>query len=208
MLPFIELAWSLGCIATQLADGQFKSVEVTCSGEIADYDTAALSASALQGILGQVSEERVSLVNARLVARQRGLRVVESKSPSAENYSSLVGVTIATDMGETSVFGTVMNGEPHVVRIGRYWLDFVPAGGYMLVTQHQDRPGIVGKVGTILGEADINISFMQVGRQSPRGEALMVLSVDEPIPPEVAERIKSILHVSAVKVISLDWRPD
>ena len=133
----------------------------------------------------------VNLVNARLLAQQRGLDVVETRSTTPEQYTSLVRVTVNTRAGATSVAGVISDGRANVVQIDDYELHLPPTPGYLLVTQHVDRPGIIGLVGTLLGEADINISSMQVGRRARRGEALMLLSVDEPIPADVIERIRT-----------------
>jgi D-3-phosphoglycerate dehydrogenase len=193
----------LGQLATQLADGQHESVEVTYSGEIAEQDTAVLKATVIRGLLAPISEEPVNLVNAPLIARQRGLRVTERKTPAADNYTNLIAVTLRTDRGERVVAGTIIHGEPHIVSIDGYSVDLTAQGGYVLLSRHVDRPGIIGKVGTLLGEADINISSMQVGRQRPRGEALMALTVDEPIPPELLERIRSVADIEQVRLVRL-----
>ncbi|HLI28533.1 MAG TPA: phosphoglycerate dehydrogenase [Chloroflexota bacterium] len=201
--PYLRLCTMLGQLATQLADGQHVSVEVTYSGEIAEQDTAVLQATVIRGLLAPISEEPVNLVNAPLIARQRGLRVVERKTPATDNYTNLIAVALRTDRGERVVAGTVIHGEPHIVSIDGYSVDLTAQGGYVLLSRHVDRPGIIGKVGTLLGEADINISSMQVGRQRPRGEALMALTVDEPIPPELLERIRSVADIEQVRLVRL-----
>ena len=201
--PYLGLCETLGLIATQLADGQLDSVEVTYSGEIAEHDTGALQATVIRGLLAPISEEPVNVVNAPVIARRRGLRVAERKTTAPGNYTNLVTVAIRTDRGERTVAGTVMNGEPHVVHVDGYWVDLIPRGGFILLSRHIDRPGIVGKVGTLLGEADVNISFMQVGRQRPRGEALMALMVDEPIPTEVLDRIRAVTDIEQIRVVRL-----
>lgn len=201
--PYLRLCTMLGQLATQLADGQHESVEVTYSGEIAEQDTAVLKATVIRGLLAPISEEPVNLVNAPLIARQRGLRVTERKTPAADNYTNLIAVALRTDRGERVVAGTIIHGEPHIVSIDGYSVDLTAQGGYVLLSRHVDRPGIIGKVGTLLGEADINISSMQVGRQRPRGEALMALTVDEPIPPELLERIRSVADIEQVRLVRL-----
>ncbi len=201
--PFLELARMLGKVATQLADGHLRFAEVTYRGEVAEDNLAAVTAAAAQGLLEPVSDTPVTLVNARLLARQRGLEILETRSSKPEHYTSLVRVTLRTDQDATSVAGAISEGKPHVVQIDGYDLHLPPTPGYLLVTQHTDRPGIIGRVGTILGEADINISSMQVGRQAPRGRALMLLSVDEPVPAEVVERIRAQANVGLIKVIKL-----
>jgi D-3-phosphoglycerate dehydrogenase len=201
--PYIELVQMLGKLATQLADDHLRSAEISFRGEIAERNVSVLTAAAVQGLLEPISEDPVNLVNARLLAQQRGLEVVETRSTTPEHYTSLVRVTVNTRAGATSVAGVISDGRPNVVQIDDYELHLPPTPGYLLVTQHVDRPGMIGLVGTLLGQADINISSMQVGRRTRRGEALMLLSVDEPVPAEVVERIREAASVAAIKVIKL-----
>ena len=112
-------------------------------------------------------------------------------------------VQLKTDGGASSASGTVLGGAPHVVQLDDYWVNVIPTGGHVLLTRHIDRPGVIGHVGTILGEADINISSMQVGREAPRGPALMLLSVDDPIPADLLQRIKRVANLEYVKVVTI-----
>ena len=201
--PYMGLVRMLGKLATQLADGHVRSAEVTYRGEIADHNVGALTAAAVQGLLEPISDIPVNLVNARLLAQQRGLDVVETRSSTPEHYTSLVRLTVNTARGHTSVAGVISDGRAHVVQIDDYELHLPPTPGYVLVTQHTDRPGVIGLVGTLLGQADVNISSMQVGRRAPRGEALMLLSVDEPIPPAVVEQIRHAAGLATLKLIKL-----
>jgi D-3-phosphoglycerate dehydrogenase / 2-oxoglutarate reductase len=201
--PYLRLCETLGEVATQLAEGQLSRVEVTYQGELAEHDTAALQATVIRGLLAPVSEEPVNTVNALSIARQRGLQVDERKTTAPDNYTNLVTVALHTDRGERTISGTVMNGEPHVVRIDGYLVELVPRGDYVLLSRHVDRPGIVGIVGTLLGEADVNISSMHLGRHERRGDALMVMTVDEPIPPEVLDRIRAVTDIEQIRVVRL-----
>jgi D-3-phosphoglycerate dehydrogenase len=178
-------------------------MEITYRGEIAEHNVSAVSAAAVQGMLESISETQVNLVNARLLAQQRGLEVVETRSATPAHYTSLVQVAVRTDRGTTSVAGAASDGTASVVGIDDYDLHLEPTPGYMLVTQHTDQPGIIGLVGTVLGQADINISSMQVGRRTRRGQALMLLAVDEPVPAEVLARIRTEANIASIKVISL-----
>ena len=201
--PYVELAGFLGSLATQLAEGQFMAVTITYRGELAAHDTAIVTSAAIRGLLAPISNQTVNLVNAPLIARSRGLRVEEHKTAEAEPFTSLLEVAVETEQGEMVVAGTVMHRQPHVVQIGEFSIDLVPTEGYMLMTRHRDRPGMIGKVGTLLGEADVNISSMQVGRRERRGQALMVLSVDEPIPPEVLGKLRALGNMDSIRVIKL-----
>jgi D-3-phosphoglycerate dehydrogenase len=203
LAPYMALVEMLGKLATQLADGHVRSAEISYRGEVADRNVNVLTAAAIQGLLGPVSDLPVNLVNARLFAQRRGLEIVETRSSTPEHYTSLVRVTVRTRDGATSVAGVISDGRANVVQIDEYELHLPPTAGYMLVTQHVDRPGIIGLVGTLLGQADINISSMQVGRRTPRGRALMLLSVDESVPPDVIERIRQAASIETIKVIKL-----
>jgi len=201
--PFMRLGATLGRLLNQLVEGQLNSIQISYEGEISNYDTNALKASVLQGIFESVSEERVNLVNANLVAAQRGLEVVEQEKAECENYSSLITIEATTSSGVTTVAGTVMRGEAHIVRVNQFWIDIVPTGGYFLFSDHRDRPGIIGAAGKITGEADINISYMYLGRLKPRGQALMILALDEPLPEEERRKILSIPDVQTAKVVKV-----
>jgi D-3-phosphoglycerate dehydrogenase len=201
--PYFGLVQMLGKLATQLADGHVRSAEISYRGAIADHNVGVLTAAAVGGLLEPISDIPVNLVNARLLAHQRGLEIVETRSSTPTQYTSLVRVVVRTGSGETSVAGVISDGRANVVQIDEYELHLPPTPGYLLVTQHNDRPGMIGLVGTLLGEADINISSMQVGRRAPRGDALMILSVDEPVPTEVVERIRQAVSIRAIKVIKL-----
>jgi D-3-phosphoglycerate dehydrogenase len=203
LAPYVALVEMLGKLATQLADGHLRSAEISYRGEVAERNVTVLTAAAIQGLLEPISDAPINLVNARLFAQQRGLDIVETRSTTPEHYTSLVRVTVHTREGATSVAGVISEGRANVVQIDEYELHLPPTPGYLLVTQHVDRPGIIGLVGTLLGQADINISSMQVGRRTRRGQALMLLSVDEPVPPTVVEGIREAASIETIKVIKL-----
>ncbi|MFC2051397.1 phosphoglycerate dehydrogenase [Chloroflexota bacterium] len=201
--PFIEAASTTGKLVRQLIEGQMNSIRIKYDGEISNYDTNALKATILGGLLEDISEERINLVNANLVAARRGLTVVEEKEATCENYANLITVEVTTSTSATTVATTVMRGEVHIVRVNDYWIDIVPHGGYFLFSDHQDRPGLIGAVGKITGDANINISFMHLGRLKLRGQALMILVLDEPLPEEQQQQILSIPNVYSVKLVKL-----
>jgi len=203
LAPFIKAASQAGRLASQLTEGQMSSINIKYEGEISDYDTNALKASVLGGLLEEISEERVNLVNANLVAARRGLTVVEQKESTCENYTSLITVEVTTSTATTIVATTVMRGETHIVRVNSYWIDIVPTGGYFLFSDHLDRPGLIGAVGKITGDANINISSMHLGRLKPRGQALMILALDEPLPEEHQQQMLSLPGVDTVKLVKL-----
>jgi D-3-phosphoglycerate dehydrogenase len=203
LAPFMQVATTVGNLLSQIVEGQVSAVKVKYEGEISNYDTNALKAAVLGGLLEPVSEERINLVNANIVAARRGLSVAEQKEPACENYASLVTIEATTSTGATTVAGTVMRKEVHIVRVNNYWFDIVPTGGYFLFCDHLDRPGLIGAVGKITGDADIDISAMHVSRLKPRGQALMILAVDEPLSAEQCQQLLALPDIYSAKVVKL-----
>ncbi|MDD5081926.1 MAG: phosphoglycerate dehydrogenase [Dehalococcoidales bacterium] len=201
--PYIKASAMAGKLSSQLAEGQMSTIHIKYEGEISSYNTNVLKAAALGGLLEEISEERVNLVNANILASQRGLTVVEHKDATCKNYASLVTVEVGTSSGVTTIAATVMRDEPHIVRVNNYWIDIAPTGAYFLVSEHHDRPGLIGAVGKIAGDANINISYMHVSRLKPRGRALMVLALDEPLPEAQRREILAVPDVYSVKLVKL-----
>jgi D-3-phosphoglycerate dehydrogenase len=201
--PFIPLCQALGRLVRQLVEGQPNSVAIHYHGEIAAHPTALLRAAVLQGLLESSIEQRVTPTNAALIAQSRGLRLSEHTESTAEVYSSLITVEVAASSSTCAAAGTVSQGKPHIVRADGYWLDLVPTGGYWLFSQHVDRPGVIGAVGTVCGQHDINISSMQVGREKPRGRALMILGLDEPLNEKQLAQLRAIPNVNNAKLVKL-----
>ena len=201
--PYITLAEKIGRLQAQLAQGHITNLEIVYSGDIAELDVTVVTRSFLVGLLQPALEEPVNLVNVPLLAEARGMKIKESKSTTAEDYASLITARGAWKGGEHVIAGTLFGrNDLRVVRIDEYRVDFQPAG-YMLVADHHDRPGVIGKVGTILGNEDINIAGMHVGRKTVRGKAMMILSVDSPIPPPVMKkicRLASMYHCALVEL--------
>jgi len=201
--PYIEVARVTGRLAAQLCEGQMLGIQITYEGEVGQYDTAVLKAAVLGGLLEMVSEERVNLINANIVAQKRGLRVIEQKGGASEVYPSLITLELTTTAGATIVAGTPIRNEVHIVKVNEFWLDIMPTGGYFLFCDHRDRPGLIGSVGTITGKADINIHSMHLSRLEPRGKALMVLGLDEPITEEHRKQILNIPDIYTAKLVRL-----
>jgi D-3-phosphoglycerate dehydrogenase / 2-oxoglutarate reductase len=201
--PFIKAAKTAGKLAAQLADGQMGSINIRYEGEITNYDTNVLKAAVLGGLLEEISEDRVNMVNANVIAARRGLTVVEQKNTGAEHYSSLITAAVTTSKETVTVSTTVVRGETHIARVNSYWLDIYPAEGNFLFCDHLDRPGLLGEVGRVTGDANIDISAMHVGRLKPRGEALMILTLDEPVSEKEKKKILSVPDVYTAKFVKL-----
>ena len=146
---------------------------------------------------------RVNLVNATLLAERRGMNLVERKTHDHEaRYENMLSLSVVAGERPLDRTRPVLQGEQYIVAINDLWVDF-PASGNMLISSHRDRPGIIGRVGTVLGQCDINISFMHVGRRGPRTDAIMVLGTDEVTPPEILEQLSSLSHINWLKVVTL-----
>jgi D-3-phosphoglycerate dehydrogenase len=201
--PYVTLGRMLARLSNQLVQGPARAYEIVYEGELTDTTTEPIRLSVLAGLLEDVSETRVTPVNAALLARDRGLTVGERKQPDAERYAALLQLRVTTNDGTTHSFGgTAVNDEPHIVEVDGNWLDLVPSQS-MLFTFHNDRPGVIGLVGSILGGADVNISSMHVGRQAPRGQAIMVLTVDEPVPTELLRQIEAEANIDRAFSVQL-----
>jgi D-3-phosphoglycerate dehydrogenase len=202
--PYLVVAEKVASLATQLAKGQLERVEIEYQGDIANYDTTPLRAAVIKGLLGPVSEENVTLVNAMLVAEQRGIRIVERTSPGGEVFTNLVTVHIHTSGGEdATVSGTLAHDGPRVVRMDGFWVDIPTNVPYLLLCENLDRPGMVGKVGTLLGGYNVNISGMHLGRTAVRGRALMALGLDDPMPPEALEQLRALEDIYRARVVKV-----
>jgi D-3-phosphoglycerate dehydrogenase len=197
LAPYLPLARTLGQFYAQFSP-DIADLTLEVAGELSEYDSAPLTAAALGGILGQHTEERVNVINAPALAKARGITLSVHKTPDAGRYSSLL-----TLHGERSVAGTVSSGESRLVSLDGYEVDLAPAAN-MLVSRHQDRPGAIGIVGGAMGEADINISNMHLGRSDKRSIAFMVLALDEAVPEAVAQEVRSYDGMLDVWLIALD----
>jgi D-3-phosphoglycerate dehydrogenase len=191
LAPYLPLGEFLGRFFAQFCRTGVRTLTLEIGGELSAYDGSPLTAAVLRGLLETSTTERVNLVNAAALAKARGIAVVERKTPDAGAYASLLTLSGESGGTTTTVAGTVAAGEPRLTRLDGYPLDMEPAP-VMLITHHRDRPGMIGRIGLTLGQADVNISAMHVGRTAPRADAVMVLALDEDVPPAVAEEIRAM----------------
>jgi D-3-phosphoglycerate dehydrogenase len=200
--PYMAAAEMLGAVATQLVTGKLESIEIEYYGEIAEHDITPLRASVIRGLLRPISEENVNMVNASLVAQSRGWNIEERKRTSHDTFINLIHVKVGTSEAEVTVGGTVEHGHPNIVIINGLDMDLVPEPGtFLLACDNEDRPGMIGRVGTLLGTWDINIQSMQVGRRGRRGRALMAIAVDECPTPEQLDAIEAIDGIYNVRLV-------
>jgi len=202
--PFIPLAEKLGKILTGVADAPFSAIHFEFQGTVAEQDTRILTLAGLKGLFASVVQEPVTYVNASLVAAERGIEVKETKSAMSHDYVNLISIRGETDEGSITVAGSLVGKKEseRIVGVYDYTID-MPPERLMCFLRYQDRPGVIGKVGSVLGEGGINIASMQVGRENIGGEALMGLTVDDTIPPGVLEQIVEAIGARDAKFIDL-----
>ena len=203
LAPYVPVASMVGRLLTSMARGQFVGITLRYQGEIAEHNTAILKAAALVGLLGQVSGEAVNMINAPVLAQQRGLQITEQTSAASREYTSLITATLHTTADDLTVAGTSLRDEPHLVRVNQYWMDVAPSVPYLMFVDNQDQPGVVGAVGTVAGQHNVNISFMEVGRIAPRGQAMMVLGLDDPVSNEALAAIRALPQVDDARVVAM-----
>ncbi|HEY7414811.1 MAG TPA: phosphoglycerate dehydrogenase [Ktedonobacteraceae bacterium] len=226
--PYMNLVERMGRLYTQLQPGPLHKVEIAYSGDIANYDLRPLQAALIKGLLESVSEAHVNMINAQVLAKEWGLEIVERKSTTPEQFANLITLHVLQSNGYASSFagkpgsgdehvdvlsGTVMHGEPRIVRVGRYWTEFVPEG-YVLFCRNPDQPGMIGRVGTELGKVGINIRHMDVGpsersarhRYDPHTSpdtALMIVLVDDRPDDEALDAIRKTGDIYGITLVKL-----
>jgi D-3-phosphoglycerate dehydrogenase len=200
--PFVALGKQLGVLASGLADANPERIEVITSGSLAEADTRMLTTAVLTGALSQRSDEPVNLVNARAVAEGRGIRVLESADPSAGDYTNLLTVRVVP--GE-SVSGTTIGRDNRswLIAVGAYQVE-IELGDNMLVMLNDDRPGMIGRVGTQLGEDSINIANMNVSRNARGEAAVMVLTIDTRPGQAALEHLRAEPGIRSVRAVTLN----
>ncbi len=202
--PHLQLAETLGLLVSQLSGGQVQELEVRLQGEFANHPSQPLVVAALKGLLTSALGERINYVNASLEAKGRGIHVLEVKDDASRDFAGgSLQLTTRGGHGGHSVTGAVFaDGELRVTTIDEFPVN-VPPSRHMLFTRHRDMPGIIGHLGSLLGEHNVNIASMQVGRRIVRGDAVMVLSIDDPIPPALLATINGINGIQEAHPVTL-----
>jgi D-3-phosphoglycerate dehydrogenase len=201
--PFVPLAERLGALVAGLAEGGVRSIVASYLGRIAESDTRVLTLAILKGILGRTVHEPVSFVNAPMLARERGLTVSEMRSTVSQDYVSSIALRAETDEGPVSVAGSILaKDHERVTQVNEFEIEVTPAG-HMVFFTYVDRPGVIGTVGTMLGEHAINIATMDVGRKAEGGEALMCLTVDTEVPGAVLSEVAATIDAHQLRAVTL-----
>jgi D-3-phosphoglycerate dehydrogenase len=201
--PYISLSEKLGVLQAQLLEGHILQVDISYHGEIVNCETTPMTLAVIKGLLSSILAESVNYVNAPVLAKERGIKITEAKSSSLENFANLIEVDVKTDKKTSSVAGTLFTREdPRVVMIDHFDVEAVP-DGYMLLICNRDVPGIVGQIGTLLGNNQINIAGMTLGRDKPGGQARTLLKIDSAISEPVMQEIKKAKNILDARLIKL-----
>ena len=202
MKPFMGLIGRMGEFISQLAPPNPNKVTFVYNGKLARYDCAPLTVAGLAALLNRRTEQDVNMVNARLVARQMGIAVEEVRNTEAESFSNLITLVLESPEGRRLIAGTLFEGQPKIVKMRDFLTDFTPEE-HMLVITYPDQPGLIGKIGTILGDAGINIGNMNLGRQAKAGEAMVVLTTDSPVDDATVRKLTAAVGAHFIKVVHM-----
>lgn len=196
--PYLNLAEKLGKFEAQLVSGAINEVVIEYSGEILNYTVEPITISLLKGLLTPILNESVNYINAPLIAKERGIKVIEAKSSEMKDYTSMISLTIRTAKGEITAAGTIFGRqEPRIVRINKFTVEVIPEGR-MFVMFNYDKPGVIGNIGTTLGQDGVNISRLHLSREQVDGQAMVVLSTDSMASADVIDKLRKLPHVISV----------
>jgi D-3-phosphoglycerate dehydrogenase len=201
--PYLVLGEKLGALEAQLATEPPLELSVQASGDVAEREIRSLTAAVLRGLLGHLLESGVNYVNAPAIARERGIKVIEARAPQTSGYLNAIAVQARTASRTLAVEGAVFGVDTvRVVKIDGFRMEAVPEG-HILMLHNRDVPGVVGRVGTLLGERGINIAGIELGRERVGGMALSLIHVDEPVPREVLDELRTLPQIVAAQVLRL-----
>ena len=201
MKPYITLMEKLGSLQGQLSKSGVMEINIEYYGDVSEFDTAPLTVAALKGFLTPIMDVVVSYVNAPVIAKDKGIKILESKSADSEDYTSLVKMVVKTDKSQSSVSGTIFGKEePRIVRVNGFPIDVIPEG-YLLINENLDKPGFIGALCTLLGEKGVNIARLHLGRESIGGKAISFINIDTPVSREIEVEISKLPdHISVTQV--------
>jgi D-3-phosphoglycerate dehydrogenase len=199
---YVPLAEHMGQLAFQInSNNPIDELEITFCGELANKQTKMLTVSVVVGILKNIiGRENANIINALPVAKQKGISIKETSTQKSENYSNMIEVRTTSKGKKAVIRGTVFGDQPRLVGFDEFTFD-APLSGDMVIVYYKDSPGIIGAVGTVFGDNNINIAQMSVGRF--KSDALMVLTVEQHVPPEVLKKVAQVSGTSDVKYVDL-----
>ncbi len=200
--PFLELGQDLGQLASQLVEGPITQVKVQYNGEVSNLNVQPLTICVLKGLLSR-SVESVNMVNAPFIARERGIEVQELKSNEIKDYTSTIQVQVTTQKGSRDLTGSIFGkGDPRIVKFDEYYFEAV-ISKHMLILSNKDVPGVIGKLGNVLGKHEINIAGFHLGRLDKTGNAVSVINIDSPPTEATLKELREIPNVVQVNSVTL-----
>jgi D-3-phosphoglycerate dehydrogenase len=201
--PYITLAEKLGGFAAQIFEGGVTEISIEYRGEASEINTAPITIAAIKGFLTPILEETVNFINALIIAKERDIEVKETKSTDAGDYQSMVVIRVKAKDKESYLAGTLFSKkDPRIVAIDNFKVEIVPYGELLFI-YNNDKPGVIGNIGTLLSKNNINIARMHFGRETLGGRAISVVTIDTPATPQIIEEIKKLPNILSVKHISL-----
>jgi len=199
--PYVNLAERLGSIQAQLIDTPIRGITVKYIGDIAEMDVTVVTSALVKGVFNPRLDEEVNYVNSMLIAKERGVRIIEKKTSKIMDFANLISVEFDTGKRKHFIMGTLFsNKEPRIIKMDKYYVAAIP-DGYMLIVSNNDVPGVVGRVGMLLGKFNINIAGMSFGRDKKTGEAISLLNIDSEVPKDILKKLKESKDIKDVKQV-------
>jgi len=201
--PYVTLAENMSSLLSQISKGRLQKFTISYYGEVLDYNLTPITVAALMGLLKPILQEEVNYVNAPILAKERQINVEETKETSVGDYTNLIRLTLQTDKGVSTLSGTIFGkANPRIVNINGFEVE-VQLTEKMLIFDNIDQPGVIGSIGSLIGQAGINISGMQFGREKPGGKAISILNIDNHVDQDMLKKFKELPNVVSVKLVSL-----
>ncbi|HPI51074.1 MAG TPA: phosphoglycerate dehydrogenase [Smithellaceae bacterium] len=201
--PYLDLAEKLGAFQAQLLTGAIQEVSLEYSGEILNHNVAPITVSLIKGLLDQILTETVNYINAPVLAKERGIRIIEVKSSETKDYTNLIALTVRTSKETSRTSGAVFGqNDPRIVRINEFSVEIAPEG-YLLAVSNKDVPGVIGNLGTTLGSHNVNIARLHLSRDAQSKKALVVLNTDSPVGPDILDKLRKLPHVVSITPIKM-----
>jgi D-3-phosphoglycerate dehydrogenase len=201
--PFLILADRMGCLLSQLSQGPITEILIEYTGDFDDLDLSPVTTAVLKGLMTPMIKDDVNFVNARVLAKERGIKITEARIAESEEYLNLITVNAVSDKGKNKVAGTIFGRKnPRVVNINNFRLELEPVNRFILIHNH-DKPGAIGSIGTLLGDHNINISRMRVGLEEDSDKTMIFLRTDTPIPEAVIDKVRELPLIISVAAFEL-----
>jgi len=201
--PYVKLGEMLGSMHMQISKGSVEEVNIEYNGELAELNTSPITVAFLKGLFTPILQEKVNYVNAPMIAKERGIKVIESKSEDADDFINVLSIKVKTSEAENVLVGTVFGkNEPRLVRLNSFRLEFLPMGA-MLLVQNYDKPGTIGALGTTIGADGVNISSMTVGQTEGSNQNIILLNTDKLIDDTLLKKVKGLENIVDAIVLEM-----